>query len=70
MTEKRYKPGQFVSLGGKLYRVKRAKSKPLMVFACAACNHKCIGNDKLYTDCIEKLPGRYYPVEVKPKRQG
>ena len=66
---KRYKPGQFCSLGGKLYRVKR---RAIVGSACAECGYKCFGNDRdtLFSDCAIKLPSSCYPVEIKPKRQG
>lgn len=77
---KRYKPGQFCSLGGTLYRIKK---RPTMVTPCFACGYKCCGGvgerykrqykpnyDQLFRDCATKLPGSCYPVEIKPKRQG
>ena len=66
---KKYKPGQFCSLGGTLYRVKK---RPAMIASCWACGYKCGGglNDQLSRDCEAKLPGPCYPVEIKPKRQG
>ena len=65
---KKYKPGQFCSLGGALYRVKRVVSGKLMFFTCAACKYKCYGNDQLFRDCVEKLPPSCYPTKVKPKK--
>ena len=66
---KRYKPGQFCSLGGKLYRVKK---RAVFGSTCAACGYKCVGSDhdSLFSDCATKLPHFCYPVEIKPKRQG
>lgn len=64
---KKYKPGQFCSLGGKLYRVKK---RATFGSTCAACGYKCVGNHQLFRHCATKLPGCCYPVEIKPKRQG
>ena len=61
---KRYKPGQFCSLGGKLYRVKK---RATFGSTCAACGYKCVGNEQLFRGCAAKLPGCCYPVEVEPK---
>lgn len=65
----KYKPGQFCSLAGELYRVKK---RPTTVTTCWACGYKCCGgvNNQLFRDCAAKLPGSCYPAEVKPKRQG
>lgn len=66
---KKYKPGQFISLGGKLYRV----SKPCTTGVCRTCpihTFSC----PIAKECVIKLPVNYkggsYPIPLKPKRQG
>lgn len=64
---KRYKPGQFVSIDGKLCRVKRGIS-PWDV--CITCEMSGYCEEKLTTECFHKLGDLNYPEPIKPKRQG
>ena len=61
---KRYKPGQFVSMGGKLCRVKRC------IFACSCCEMYEDCEEELSTECLHKLGNLNHPEPIKPKRQG
>lgn len=63
---KEYKPGQFVSIWGKLHRVKEAES------TCTQCLYNkspYIGEKIACEDCIGKLRLHQYPEPI-PKRQG
>lgn len=64
---KEYKPGQFVSICGKLHRVKEAEP------TCTQCLYNkspYIGEKIACGDCIGKLGLHHYPEPIKPKRQG
>jgi hypothetical protein len=65
----KYKPGQFVSFGGKLCRVKRYQG---VLNACFICKmwEICM-KERLLPECKHKLGQRNYPEPIsKPKRQG
>lgn len=79
---KQYKPGQFISLGGTLYRVSKLRSP-----ACHSCpicprfkNTHCgqlmLPNlCEVRIECGKKLPivkdmAASHPIPLKPKRQG
>ena len=64
---KRYKPGQFVSIGGKLCRVKCCISP---WYTCSMCEISDDCGEKLSTECRHKLGNFNYPEPIKPKRQG
>lgn len=68
MAKKEYKPGQFVSIGGKLCRVKPYQG---VLVACHRCKmlDDCIMK-KLLSECVYKLGMHNYPEPIKPKRQG
>lgn len=74
---KKYKPGQFVSIDGKLARVTQAKTQPTnpsCIFVCEECKVKnkklscfchrinqCINTN----ECVNKLPHDCYPKLIK-----
>lgn len=63
---KEYKPGQFVSICGKLHRIKEEKVK----HPCRQCPYDKsprIGKEFTCVDCIGKLTYRQYPEPVKHK---
>lgn len=72
-----YKSGQFVSICGKLHRVKKAKPE---IYTCRQCQYDKspyirtkLGKEVACDDCVGKLMYGQYPVKitkVKPKRQG
>lgn len=81
MTEKKYKPGQFISLGGKIYRV--SKLCYPVCYRCPICPRKntsygqiILPNEcEVKVECGIKLPivkgiTGSYPIPLKPKRQG
>lgn len=68
---KQYKPGQFVSICGKLHRVKKAKLEEWTCFRCPYCKLPRIGKKRIACDdCCAKLLSKQYPEPIKPKRQG
>lgn len=62
---KQYKPGQFVSICGKLHRVKEAEP------TCSQCQYAkkspYIGEKIACTDCIGRLRLHQYPEPIKHK---
>lgn len=62
---KKYKPGQFVSICGKLHRVKEAK---LEMWTCEQCQYRKSyrkGKERIACDdCCAKLLSKQYPVEI------
>jgi len=72
-TMKQYKPGQFVSINGKLARVTQA-TNPSRIFICEECkvrNKKltCICKDKDTDKCVDNLPHNCYPKLIKQCKQ-
>lgn len=80
---KEYKPGQFVSLGGKIYRVSKLCSP--VCYRCPICPREDTAYGQLILpdacevkiECAVKLPARKgksrtasYPIPLKPKHQG
>lgn len=57
---KKYKPGQFVSIGGKLCRVKRR-----CIFPCSLCVMRTNCTNELTIECSYKLGDSNYPEPVK-----
>lgn len=64
---KKYKPGQFVSICGKLHRVKKTEPEE---FTCSQCPYDKLPRMGACGDCIGKLASRQYPIPLKPKHQG
>ena len=54
-----YKPGQFVSIGGKLCRVKRC------FYACSCCEMSNDCGAEVSTECMRKLGDHNYPELIK-----
>lgn len=60
---KQYKPGQFISICGKLHRVKEAER------TCGQCQYDTspyIGEQNACDDCIGRLSLHQYPEPIKP----
>lgn len=69
---KEYKPGQFVSICGKLHRVKEAMPEEYTCEQCPYDKSPYIGKEVACDDCMNKLMYRLYPVKiakVKSKRR-
>lgn len=64
----KYKLGQFVSIGGKLCRVRHYQGA---INACFKCKmiEICM-KERLLPECKYKLGQRNYPEPIKPMRQG
>lgn len=68
---KKYKPGQFVSIGGKLARVYRRNPAFHVCDCCEAANGKCpckyhaFKKVPINIECTTKLGWYYYPKLIK-----
>lgn len=68
---KEYKPGQFVSICGKLHRVKEAElGKDTTCMQCPYDKSPYIGKKIACDECIDNLSYKQYPIPLKPKHQG
>lgn len=67
---KKYKPGQFVSICGKLHRVKKTEWGDITCMQCQYDKSPRIGKEIACDDCTDKLLYKQYPEPIKPKRQG
>lgn len=66
---KKYKPGQFVSIDGKLARVTIAVKQHMLVCSeCKISNKKLTCIDKCAYKCVDNLPHNCYPKLIKQCR--
>lgn len=65
--EKRWKPGQLITINNKVFRIKKANS----MYTCTYCYFAYLGGGGLcYDYCIslsKKIPRNCYLEEVKPR---
>ena len=67
---KEYKPGQFVSICGKLHRVKNTEWKDITCDKCPYDISVHIGKKNVCDDCIDKLLYKQYPEPIsQPKHR-